>query len=135
MNLKTMKKVMNIMSSPQYSIKVGSEWIITDYVTFCRDNYLEKGHTDKRALFDAKQALEITRNIPQAVLVPEPKKTLAIYYRGWVVGPNKKNIHQTLVILGLVIKETNHAIIIQETTNNTRATILKSNILKMVTVS
>lgn len=115
---------MNIMSSPQYSIKIGSEWITTDYITFCRDNYLEKGHIDKRALFDAKQALEVTRNIPQAV----------IYYRGWVVGHNKKNIQQTMFIFGLLIKETSHAIIIQETTNNTRATILKSNILKMVNV-
>lgn len=123
------------MSRPQYSIKIGSEWITTDYITFCRDNYLEKGHIDKRALFDAKQALEVTRNITQAVLIPEPKKTLSIYYRGWGVGPNKKNIQQTLFILGLLIKETSHAIIIQETTNNTRATILKSNILKMVTVS
>lgn len=122
------------MSSHQYSVKVGSEWITTDYITFCRDNYLEKGHIDKRAMFDAKQALEVTRNIPQAVLIPEPKKTLSIYYRGWVVGPNKKNIQKTLVILGLLIKETSHSIIIQETTNNSRATILKSNILKMVNV-
>lgn len=124
-----------MIMATQYSIKVSNEWITTDYITYCRDNYLEKGHIDKRAIFDAKQALEITKNIPEAILVPEPKKTLAIYYRGWIVGPKKKNIQQTLVVLGLLIKETNHTIIIQETTSNTRATILKSNILKMVTVS
>lgn len=118
----------------QYSIKVDSEWIITDYITYCRDNYLEKGHIDKRALFDAKQALEITKNFISAILVPEPKRTLAVYYRGWTIGPKKKNIELTKVVLGLVIKETEHTLVIYETTSNLRATILKSKIVKMVNV-
>lgn len=118
----------------KYSIKIENQWVITDYITYCRDNHLELGHIDNRQIFDAKMALEITKHYPSAILVPEPKKTLAVYYRGWIVGPKKKNIQQTLVVLGLLIKETNHTIIIQETTSNTRATILKSNIVKMVNI-
>lgn len=120
--------------STKYSIKIGNEWVTTDYITYCRDNYLEKGHIDNRALFDAKMALEITKNIPFAILVPEPKKTLAVYYRGWITGKNKKNVQATLVTLGLLIKETEHTLIIQETTTNQRATILKSKIVKTVNV-
>lgn len=120
--------------SPRYSIRIGNEWVTTDYITYCRDNHLEKGHIDNRTTFEIKQALEITHNIPFAVLVPEPKKTLAVYYRGWITGKNKKQVQATKVCLGLLLKETEHTLVIQETTTNDKATILKSKIVKMVNV-
>jgi len=120
--------------SPRYSIRIGNEWVITDYITYCRDNHLEKGHIDNRTTFEAKQALEITKQIPNAILVPEPKKTLAVYYRGWMTGKNKKQVQATKVCLGLLLKETEHTLVIHETTSNLKCTILKMRIVKQVEI-